>query len=404
MIEDESEIENNDELKQRVFEKKQAEEQKDKEIAKKETEKIIKDIKKRFRISFVRFGIILLALVIIVVSVMVWGIPQWQKSRYYNPLPHEYENDVHIHMGLYDDMKRYTSLFAPDKVWRDIHVNDLGGGDYSLSFTYLYPNISTMLRTGSDYSDYYGYYKEIKMNGKISKGQLEIYGENIFTPRPSYPFYPYYANVSNKSYAVEYNYDTKTMEEMKKEMASTVAGVNDVGIYNVYVTFDQVYQWHEAANFLNDATKKNDKSNYDMMSLWMAVCQKTSDDLWPYEASATLGFNLYSAFHDYGDHYYNYNPSYDFGLPNRIRHLVKSEDFMKMMGCNEICPKYNPEITNNIDSRYGYEAEYLNNFADNIEKNGIFTYGCYYEGVHGDLVKALAKDSHVSYLYVEKIG
>lgn len=57
-----------------------------------------------------------------------------------------------------------------------------------------------------------------------------------------------------------------------------------------------------------------------------------------------------------------------------------------------------------IDERCECEAAYLTRFADNIEKNGIFTYGCYCEGVRGNMIQNLAKDTHISYIYVEQVA
>ena len=96
---------------------------------------------------------------------------------------------------------------------------------------------------------------------------------------------------------------------------------------------------------------------------------------------------------------------------------------MKLMGCNDIKPYKRVsnsddyledgspaegieyiEDASDTDERYECEAAYLKRFADNIEKNGIFTYGCCCEGVSGKMIKNLAKDPHISYIYIEQMA
>ncbi len=396
-----------------------------------ETEKIIRR-RNNLHDTIKGFAVLILVLAVLFAGIRIWLVPGWEKSRYYDPT----SNSPSFSKSAYC----YTSLFAPDKKWYSLRVEDLGSGNYSFKVINKKPDFNSMSRVSTnDYWNAEDCYKNDYVTGKITKGELEMNGENVFAPRTSYPFYPYYAGVVNESRLLFPEKKTKSMEEMKKETESYIAQVNDAGVYNVYVTFDKVYPWTEAATFLDDATKKDGESSFEMMYLWLAVCQKMgSEDV--YEASTTMGVNIYNAVYDYKERNYNLSQEYDFDLSERIKTVADSEDFMKMMGCSEINsfyrisdtkelfgenePQGNSSVTksplsgmhktfeditylstpHDIDARYKCEKKYLTRFAENIKKNGIYTYGCYYELVRGDTIKALAKDSHVSYIYVEQIG
>ena len=398
--------------------------------AREETEKIIKTIKSRFRDSFIFFSVLLLALAVVVAGIMIWAVPQWEKDRYYNAL------GTSTKLSFKQSASRYTRLFAPDKKWDELRIDDNGSGNYSFSVDKMVADTFSFSRTGShDYFNDSDYYKRHNITGTINKGKLEINGENVFAPRDNYPFYPYYAGVTNESRSIFPEDDTLSIEEMKKDTAAAVAQTSETGIYNVYLTFDKVYTAKDAEKMLREAVRTDDKDNYGMMSIWLAVCQKMGDyDV--YEASTTMGVTIYNAIGDYGE--YQYASETD--LAERIRDVAGSEDFMKMMGCNEINPFYrasdvdtlfggNPpkghssivktpfsseyapheaiaylETPWDLDARYKCEAAYLSRFADNIEKNGVFTYGCYYEGVRGNTIKALANDPHISYICIEQVA
>ncbi len=411
-------------------EKRKAEEQ-----ARQETEKIIRLIKKRFRKGFVRFGIILLVLVLVVVGIFEWIVPNWLKSRYYDPIGAISESSSPKITQFEKDMRVYTNLFAPDKNWDDISVTDLGSGKYGLSVAELCPDISCLSRMANiDYTT--DYYKYNYVSGSINQGVLELNGDDVFSPRLSYPFYPALAGVSNESRVIFWGSGGDTSSTGPRDMSS-VSSVNNSGVYNIYVTFDKVYGYEDAIKMLSEALKNDHNRGYGMMSLWFAACQKFGGT---YEASATLGFyancNSYNRYFggDYLEQLYNglsredyfdkesLRKSFEAYFSESLRHIADSKDFTMMTGCNEIKPykrksdsedyyedgytkggiEY-PENTD-LDTRYECLSEYLNRFADNVEKNGIYTYGCYYEGVRGETIKELAKDSHISYIYIENVG
>lgn len=427
------------------------------EEAKKETEKIIKQIKRRFLSGFVRFGIVLLALVIIAVGVVAWAVPHFnnvEKSRCYSALGSKNSPDFGSDVRLYDN------LFAPDKKWDDIKLTDLGGGNYGLSVNSLVPDVFSMYRTTNiDFNS--GYYKEQSVSGKISKGVLEMYGENVFSPRASYPFYPLYAGVCNESrlrYGAPVSADKEKLAEAEKNKAASAANITDKGVYNIYVTFDNVYTTEDAAVMFDKAASDGYRESYYMMTLWFAACQKIAEAN-IYEASTALGFfaannsiNIYLSDFELKSLYYSIinavekegesedakkiraiNDSEGVKksslnllnkyFPSVIRRLAENKDFMKLMGCNDIKPYKRVsnsddyledgspaegieyiEDASDTDERYECEAAYLKRFADNIEKNGIFTYGCCCEGVSGKMIKNLAKDPHISYIYIEQMA
>lgn len=413
------------------------ERKKTEEQARQETEKIIKQIKKRFRRAFIRFGILLLALVLIVAAVFEWVIPNWQKSRYYDPIGTIPEHTLDHPLKLEKEMQIYTNLFAPDKTWDNIDVTDLGSGNYNINVRALYPDSFSLVRqTNLDFGR--DYYKQKIISGKISQGVLELNGENVFTPRTSYPFYPALAGVSNESRVKFYGSKGDRPTSVEKDVSS-VASVNNSGVYNVYITFDKVYGDEEAIKLLFHATENDSAYGSGMMSMWFAACQKVGGT---YEASTTLGFFVncrsYSRYYNYAgielDGLYNVFSSEDTYYQNilrgeidkvfsdSLRYIADTEDFTKMNGCNEILPyqrktdseKYfedgypedgieYPENTD-LDTRYECLSAYLNRFADNVENNGVYVYGCYYEGIRGETIKELAKDSHISYLYIENVG
>ena len=186
---------------------------------------------------------------------------------------------------------------------------------------------------------------------------------------------------------------------------------------------------------------------YEADSLWLAVCRKTGDI---YEASAAMGVFVYddslrryddpkmnTLYDDISrvnlDSYEKNRQQYDEDraqaieavksyLPKAIRYIAGQKEFLMMLGCTDLVPykrvgqegtlengspaggiAYSYEYA--VETRYEHEAAYLNSFADSLEQNGIYLYGCRFGAASGRYLKELLKNnSHIGYISVERIG
>ncbi len=424
IIEDET-APTDEEKQQSIYEKKQL--AKKKEIA--ETEKFMKLIRANIRRSFLKFSVALVAMVVAVMLVCGWiltSMPEWERGKYYDPI-RSADGTENYHFRT--EIEDYSETFAPDKVWRDLDFSSLGGGDYSLTVEKLERD-RTISGYESDRGDLSDVYAGKFISGRISKGTIEVYGDNVFSPEASYPFATAMIGVENLSASRSAgrmdNFGSYDEAAAKKSLKDKAAALDRNGRYNVYITFDKVYTIDQAAAVLYDQVSVNgqyDDVSADVQRIWFALCQKKND---AFEASGTIGFCAYNDISmtdaSLGETYkkmankhstdmYRTETVNDISrvVTKRLRDLAQQKDFLMMMGCSDIqyfemdgrtVSKKNPH---SAEERYECESKYLKEFADNLETNGVYSYGCYCSDVSGEFISRLAADgTHVAYISVEE--
>ena len=404
----------------------------------KERKGFIKLIRSRVRRSLFVFSVFLIMIIVFLSAGTVWllyQMPKWEDEKYYDPIGEERQQQ------LEKDMMYYSALFMPDKKWNELKVEERGWGNYSVTLNEFLPDEFIY----GDKMEKGDAYRAVAVSGEIRKGALDIFGSDVFTRRASYPFREGAADVRNESRLKFYDRPVDKTFYLKS-VERTIASINDDEIYDCYITFDKPYAFDEAIDIICRKTLGY-RGSYEADSLWLAVCRKT-DNI--YEASTAMGVFVYddslrrydspimnTLYDDISrvnlDTYEQNKQQYDSDraqsleelqsyLPKAIRYVAAQKDFLMMLGCTDIVPykrvdaegvlengspasgiAYSYEYS--ADIRYEHEAAYLNSFADSLEQNGIYTYGCRFGAASGKYLKELLKDtSSVGYVSLEKIG
>ena len=405
----------------------------------KERKEFIKLIRSKVLRSLFVFSVVLVMMIVLLSAGVVWllyQMPKWEDENYYDPIGADGTSQQ-----LEKDMMYYSALFMPDKKWNELKVTERGWGNYALTLNEFMPDefiYGDSLEKGEAY-------RAVSVSGEIRKGALDIFGSDVFKRRSSYPFREGAADVKNESRLKFYD---KPLDKTfyLKSTEKTVASINDEEIYDCYITFDKPYAFDEAVDLICRSTLGY-RGTYKADSLWLAVCRKT-DNI--YEASTAMGVFVYddslrrydspimnTLYDDISrvnlDTYEQNKQQYDSDraqsleevknyLPKAIRYVAAQKDFLEMMGCTDIVPYKRVEDEGTLengspaggvaysyeysaDIRYDHEAAYLNSFADSLEQNGIYTYGCRFGAASGKYLKELLKDNHsMVYVSVEKIG
>ncbi len=405
----------------------------------KEREKFIKLIRSGVRRSLLKFSIVLVMFLILIGAGVVWllyEMPKWESEKYYDPIGSGRQAQFE------KDMMYYSSLFMPDKKWNELKLTERGRGNYTFTVNQFLPDefaFGDDMETGDAY-------RVVSVSGDIRKGALSTSDSGVFSRRASYPFRPGAADVKNESKLKFYD-KTLDMTYYSKEIEKAAEEIKDYEVYDCYITFDKPYSFEEGLDMIYKESAGYTRK-YKADSLWLAVCRKNGN---VYEASTAMGMfvydetvehydspvmnNLYEEITKVNTKSYEENKEqYDSDrqecmkevrdyLPKAIRYLADSsnKDFMMLFGATELVPYKrvgsgyleNGSPANGIaysyeydaQTRYAHEAAYLNDFADSLEKDGIYTYGCRFGAATGKFLRELLKDpSFVSYVSLERIG
>ncbi len=404
----------------------------------KESKEFIKLIRSRTRRSMITFSIVMLMLIALLGAGTVWllyQMPKWENENYYDPIGEGQQ------LQLEKDMMYYSAMFMPDKKWNELRVTERGWGNYSFSVNEFLPD-ELIYGNNMEKGDAY---RAVSVSGEVKKGALNTFGSDVFSRRASYPFREGAADVKNESRLKFYD---KTLDKTYyfKNTERTISSINDEEIYDCYITFDKPYVIEEMIDLICQQGLGY-TGTYEADSLWLAVCRKTGDI---YEASAAMGVFVYddslrryddpmmnTLYDDISrvnlDTYEKNRQQYDEDraqaieavksyLPKAIRYIAGQKEFLMMLGCTDLVPykrvgqegtlengspaggiAYSYEYA--VETRYEHEAAYLNSFADSLEQNGIYSYGCRFGAASGRYLKELLKNnSHIGYISVERIG
>lgn len=203
-------------------------------------------VNKSIRKAFVKMGMIVCILILVVVIFVQFALPDIVSYFYYNPGKEIGENSNQISR----DMAVYTELTIPTYVRDDIRVEAKGYGKYDIS---IYQDVS-----------YNGTFTNIA--GKIEKGKITLYDMNSLK-RPTSNLFAWYQMHGDTSKSL-----TQLIAEEKEnfcvagdtQMATEALNkLNEKEMYVAYVTLDKMMSYEEFMKFI---------SNKDgLISTWCAV-------------------------------------------------------------------------------------------------------------------------------------
>lgn len=330
-----------------------------------EEEQFAKMMKTAIRKAFVKMGIVVGGIVLVIGLLFMFAVPKLVNLFYYNPgeVVGEREGFETNRMSL--DFAVYSELFLPEAFRERVCVEEEGYGEYSIniiqstSYTSLFTNVA----------------------GKVERNKLTLYDSNLLSIPTGNAFVRDIPGVED--YYVGSGVAGEVADAMK-----ALQELNDQECYAAYVTLSEVMKYSEFVEWC----EKADSAVYPS---WCAITQKTNEG---YVCDGNIGFNYgggYSAMYHEGK--YSYLTQWDVvqttGEENdwvvseevmtqhvisMLRYMSEQETFNKMMEC---------------ETDYSY-------IADNVEEQGLYIYGFVMIGKKKDILET-SNDENVAYIYTK---
>lgn len=330
----------------------------------------VKMIRSSIRKAFLKMGIAVGFIVILVVLFVMFALPEVVDLFYYNPAEIAGEDaEGYTTNRLSLDMATYSELFLPGRFRDTVVVDENGYGEYDIniiqssSITGVFTNVA----------------------GKIEKGKMVLYDSNLLKIPTGNAFVRDFVNVedyhldNNRGAAGDYEEAMNELQELDEDE-----------YYMAYVTLDEVMNYSEFVEW----TK-----NGEVYPWWCAICQENEDG---YFVNENIGFIYSSSAGDlhYDEETYPYLSYFDAGtttgeeqdwivseeimtkhVVSMLRYMNGQEDFCNMVG-------------------YINEENYLDKFADNVEDNGLNIYGFVVVAQKGEILDISSLDK-VAYIYTQ---
>lgn len=320
-----------------------------------------KMVRRSIRWAFIKAGVAVVAIVLVIVFLAQSMLPDMISSRYYKP-----DKIVKGQTTQFElDMAVYTELFVPEQKRERATIQDNGYGNYQFNI------LQTSSITGN-FND---------VAGSINKGEIIFYNTNILKR--------FTGNAFVRTFSLNKDLDKSLTEQIKDtDVIYSAAGDRKIAkevieelakdkYYNAYVSLDKVMDYDDFIKFI-------DKTGYEGV-LWCAPIVSDGD----HAQDNDLGF-----FYDQGT---MYNIEWDEekypilqlwemdekqgGMKNTenatqhftdmLAYMIEQEDFCNMMGISK------------------EDLEAMKNY---IEKNGLKIHGFMIEAQKEEIEKMFDKD------------
>ena len=348
-----------------------------------DSENFIKMINRSIRRAFIKFGIVVIVLMMAIVLFIQFALPDVVSelsnvvsSHYYNPDKEVAANTNQISL----DMAVYTELFIPQNRRSRVSVTDEGYGNYEF-----------IIRQESSYN---GIFTDV--SGKINRNKITFYNPNIIS-RPSFNIFEWSNPEIKLSKPISEQYEEIRKGGREDDIAVSAAGTpeevkdeinslkNDEE-YCAYISLDRIMEYDDFVEFIEQ---------YGALEVWCApiVCEGEYNR--PEEDN--IGFN-YSTLGMHSIEWdrkkypnllmWNYYEVLEDGclkseeqairhFTDMIRYMKEQEEFCDMMGISD------------------YEE-----IAQYVEKNGLKIHG-FYTVTGKKKLKKFIESEQVYTLYIE---
>lgn len=321
-----------------------------------------KEIQRSIRKAFLKLGIVILSLTLIITLFIQFALPDIVSSFYYQPDQIIGKTEFSETNRISSDIAVYTELAIPGYQRDTVRVTDRGYGNYDITIN----QTSTLTNRFSD------------LSGKIEKGKLTLYSNSFLRPPAVNTFGWFDANRTDES--SKFSAKKKLSEilpaaDVKNDRSISrdeVSKMNSGDLYLAYITLDRQMPYED---FIRWTTEHISYTG----NLWCAP--RTSGSDYP----ANLGF------------YYNPSSSQDLSWDHKaypnlftwdtgsdmtdtdvdaLRDKMGTEDFMKTHFTSML--RYiadNDEFRGLLDSASLEISTDCNQAAEYVEKNGLLIYG-----------------------------
>ena len=322
-----------------------------------------KMIKKSIRKAFVKLGVAVAAVVLVLMLAANTVLPYVVDSMYYNPaeIVGTSENGIESNRISLDTMV-YTELFTPGYYRTNVIADREGYGEYDIQ----------VLQSFSSN----GIFKNVY--GSIDKSKMTLFDDTIFKLPTSNAFVFEEVGHSGTGASGSAEYAKKKINDL-----------NETDYYLAYVSFDKVMTYDELVAW-------SEKSG--IVPEWCAVCSKLNDGVRKYTANDIIGFNYaYNASEQgYNKEKYPYLNSFDIPIDNATSKIMESHmtSMLRYMADNNV---FCDMVRSNVST-----DEYLE-LAENIEKNGLNIYG-FAITAQKDTLLEISENENVSYIHTTPLA
>lgn len=323
-------------------------------------------INKSIRRAFIKMGIAVGSILLTIVMLVVFVLPNFVNVFYYNPSTIVGVDDGIETNQMSLDMAVYTELFLPQSYRDDVIVEENGYGSY---------DINVMQTSSID-----GNFKNV--SGKIERGKLELYDTNLLTKPTSNAFVP-------SEIGVNCGFGGVGAAGEKEYAMEQLHNLDDGDYYTAYVTLSEVKSYSEFAQWCEEV---------DMFPDWCAICLKNEDN---YYSDTTIGFIYSSSCREilYDSEKYPYLTQFDLSL--------SSDDFDKPYSEEVMTTHFTSMLRYMNDHEkfceiMGLEYESYEELIENVENHGLNIYGFTVTAQKDEILK-LSETEGVHYIYTKPV-
>lgn len=355
--------------------------------------RFLKMINQSIKRAFIKMGVTVGAVVLIIVLLIVFALPGFVSLFYYdpgkiigkNPLNGIKTNQVSL------DMAVYTELFVPGYYRSRVEVDDLGYGKYDICI--------------KQETSINGFFTDL--SGKINKNHMLLYDtnvikrpvQNVFMRTEETEGLPFTSYENEETGEIEYGGPAGTPENAKEELQE----LDEKDYYIAYVTLDRITEyekfmkWLETlelsdpwrSGYLDDA---HDKTRIPFASsnfLWCSVYLEDAHGTLPaYNIGFMTHTDNYNMCFDEEEYPGLCYPDIQYEVPDKeeaqahflsiLKYMSRQKRFLKMMGEEE-----------SVD---------YNGMIELVKKNGLQLNGFAVVAKKAELLD-LAEDERVCYIY-----
>lgn len=335
-------------------------------------------VQNSIRRAFIKTGIIVGIIVLLVVLGTIFVVPKLVSAFYYNPnevVGIDEESQITTNrMSL--DLSVYSEVFMPESFRNDVIAEAEGYGEYSITI----PQHATFTKTFTT------------VNGRLERGKLTLYNADIMV-RPTSNAYVFPDNV--KGQRSSYSYDDEISDEVMG-----ASGTKSYA-YSQIAKFDE-NEWYEAYVSLKDITnyepfyKWVDKFSYN--NLWCAVYMESKEG---YILKENMGFMPTPSGYllDWDRKTY---PNLSL-LDNKDNEKPLDDSDTKLMQTHFISMLTYLRDNNEIVKIMGDDEIDYDSMIDSVKRDGLRLYGFAIQA-QKETILELTRDPAVSYIYTKQIN
>ncbi len=324
-------------------------------------------INKSIRKAFIKMGVVSGTVIIAIVMLIVFVVPNVMNMFYYNPSAVVGETDGIETMQMSLDMAVYTELFSPKNYRDSVMVEANGYAEYDV---YI-PQAFYMDGNKNDVA------------GKIERNKLTLYDTSLLQKPYANAFVTEQMDLIGGFGGRGAAGDVKNSKELLKEL--------DDKYYRAYVsmsdvkTYSELVSWCEANNitpeWCNICTKQEEGYYFEDMIGFIYASSSTQlsfdEEKYPYLTQFSLSLS-----NEGEDKAYS-KETMETHFTSMLKYMSEQEAFSKMMGME-------------------HDKEFYDNLIKNVEENGLNIFGFTVVAQKDEILK-ISETQDVYYVYTENI-